>query len=808
MKRFIALLFGSILVFSYHAPTNGCLYYPHGEDYRFYILQPAISHRNELSTFYFTTEYFNYEYQLNDRAAEQNLKEWGAYFKNKYSKECLTTLIYSLDAFCVYNANCVADSLVQCPKLKKEFTQNSPATVYLKYMHKCLNFLYSSGDPWKENDFISDFDAYARLITEGEKLLETFANDDFLRKRVAYNLLRLYYYRGDKKCVHETYHFQFSPAVQKSMIDGSAYFYYSGYVSAGGAEYDYIMSRVFDVSVEKKKRSLELFSRQDINQTLKLAKTQHEKAVIWGMWLLQHPGHGLTTLNRIYKQDPNYEDFDILLSREINKLEDWLLAPKVLQVAPATDYLREDYKGNYDERDEYNHNRILLKNKYNDLAYTDSVIDFVKKLQSSGYKKRSLFNLYLVHLYMIKGNYDTATLYYNKLKNEPLIKKDAGYALQANIDGIVLHFAQAQHMDAKGQDLLHALHKKINANKTVQLKRIEKNLLQYVGALLAERGDIGWASLLINKAYDYDEFESEWDYENYFILGNYHNAEQYLAMNGSEKDFETVFNLLKKRKRTAFENFVVLDEHRTIWDTDTAYYHPFGFSKDRVMDYRARLKIRADSLYTALAYLKTIDNKHWNVYPHNDYNKNNPFTFADDYPANSKIGYNLKEVVQEIVHLKKLLTQNSTKKDSVYLLLGNVYYNMTAHGNYWIAQNFWRDNEEFPFEKKVKNPSPFVKQYYGCTRALYWYEKAIATTKNKDLLGTALLMANNCRNNYLVTTSTATQKNYDKNRLLYRKQLKQRLNINADEYNSLIGSCDNWERYFYTLNNNYKKTVY
>ena len=810
MKKFITLLFGSLFTLSYQTPSIGCLFFPHQEEYRFFIMQPTVSGRNELSTFYFTTEYFNYENLLNSRAEEANLDEWSTYFNKKYSKECIKKIIYAANIHCISTSTCLDTLLLDCQLLKKEFTQNKATAAYLNYMHKCILYLNDYKDPWGESNH-TNITVYSRLKNEGKELLKTFVNNPFLQKRTAYNLLRLYYYSGDKTSIKETYTTYFSSTTQNSMIDGSAFFYYSGYTVANNTngEFDYIMSKAFDVSIEKRKRSLELFSRKNIDLTLKHAKNNHEKAVIWSMWLLQHPGKGLNTLEKIYTYETDFEEFDILLSREINKLEDWILTPKAYSVAPASDRLRDGYDTYFSKNEnEFNHNYINLVNRSNDVDYTKKVIQFVKKLQRSNFKKQELLNLYLTHLYMLLGEYEMAYTYHKKLIKSPIIHQNQTYALQADINGIVLHFAKQKQMTDEGATLLYNFHKKIATNKTINLKRIEKNLLLFIGAQLTEYGEIGWASLLINKAFDYDEHEDEWNYYSTFILGNYHNAEQYLAMNGRKNDFETVFSLLKKKKPTPFEKYIITDEYKNNWwGNDTVYYYPLNFSKDKVMDYRARLKVRADSLPTALAYLKAIDNRHWQQYPHSDYHSHNPFVFNDGFSDNT-VGYNFKEVIEEAIHLKNQLKQKEAKKDSLYLLLGNFYFNITVHGNYWIAQNFWRDNEEYPLTKTLKNITPFNKQYYGCTRALYWYEKAIATTKDNELLSVALIKAKNCRDNYLITTQTATQKNYAKNNHFYKKMLEKRLDISGSEYEELVGSCDYWQRYFIKLNNNYKKTTY
>lgn len=799
MKKCIILLAGSILLLLPQKDSSGCGYTPMPEEYRFYILHPGSSGRDELSTFYFTTEYFNTDLQINSAAEEANLNEWGQYFRYKYSKECLKKIIYQSDIGCVYNKDCYDTLLASCPGLINELNWNTKPGRYFMYMHECLGYLHFMEDPWEETS-TTDTSALARVINKGNKLLAEFVNEPFLEKRVAYNLIRLYYYAGNVANLGKIYNRYFSPTKQESMIDGSAYFYYIQ-TAHNKNEFDYILSRVFDFSLEKKKRSLELFTRQNIDATLKYAKNNHEQAVIHSMWLLQHPGKGLETLEKIYKLEPGYKDFDILLSREINKLEDWILTPRVAMVEAAS---HVPMNGN-NEKENYNHYYMQLKNRENDLSYVDKVIKFSKKLfGQKGYAKKELVHLYLTHLYMMKNELDDATKQYALALKGASADKNTIFDLQLKVDGIVLHFMQSKGMDAKGQQLLLDFNKVTKQRSSVYKLSIQKNLLQFVGMILHEKGHTGWASLCINKAFDLDYDKYEWEFWGAFIMGDYHNAEHFLAQNGKESDFELVLNLIDKKSPTPFEEFILKDEYVS-WN-ETIYYYPSNFDRDKLQDYRARIKIRQDSLETALSYLKTVSDKHWLQYPHDEYASRNPFLFNHGLGYYEQVeGYNLKELVTEMISIKAKINTNYPQKDSLYLLLANAYYNITVHGNYWIAQNFWRETDYFPPAKlKLYNPQ-WEKEYYGCTKALYWYEKVIESTQDKSRAVVAVMMADKCRTNYVQFTGSSTKKYYTNYLNQYKKMLTQRLGIDNDKYDEITHSCDTWDDYFYNQRSNFKK---
>lgn len=487
MKKFLTVLFGSLLLLIPQKHSTGCLYYPMGEVYRFSIFHPGISNTDELSIFYFSSDYFNINLLGNDSFEEANITEWDNYFNHRYSKECIKTVVYSTDIYCLLDSSCNISLLQTCPGIRPVMNRNSQAGQYFYYMHECLGLLNDMKDPWYSDNYAIDDDAFERLIEKGSQLLKTFKNDAFLAKRTAYNLLRLYYYYQSYRrlypdTLNEIYNQYFSRDTIASVIDGSAYFY-NFPPTDNKAEMDYQLSKVFDFSIEKRQRAVELFSRENIPTVLAYAKNKHEKAVIHSMWLLQHPGKGLETLEKIYDLEPGCNYFNILLTREINKLEDWILTPLVVEQWPAVNTGSTSYYyGNIED----NFEATRKKNRIKDIQYLNQLILFINKLISTNsFKRKDLLNLYVCQLYLIKNDVQNADKYLNKAKNISVVT-DKRFQIQLLINEIVIQI-QTAGLNDNCRNLILKFHKTAKNTEDPHMAQLEKNLLLYIGNVLLKK---------------------------------------------------------------------------------------------------------------------------------------------------------------------------------------------------------------------------------------------------------------------------------------------------------------------------------
>lgn len=816
MKKLIALLSSLALLVFPKWKANGCVDFPMPEHYRIYLMQPDITGKSHMSPLYFSTNYFfnlDESFMEMDAAAEQkNIEEWEKYFKGAYSKEFLKQVLYGIAAGCVEVPAC-RDSLVnKYPQAKKLFDGKNPAGIYIGYMHRCLYELNSWYYPWWEQNTLS-MTGTLELAEEGEELLKKYKKDEFLKKRVALQLIRLYYYRifyggtfnDEQNKVEAIYSTYFNKDKISSWVDGAAFFYY---ILSGGTkeDFNYQLSLAYDRSDEKKFRCVQLFERKKLEATLTYAKNNHEKAVMQAMWLMQFPGRGLNRLETIYNLEPGYKDFDILLSRELNKLEDWILTPEVVGGFPANPAREEGYEYNW----ERNHDSIATANKAADYQYLDKVIAFSQKILTDNNKKsKALWNLYLARLYQLKGDAISYEKYIDAAEAENKTEKNERITRQLSIDKLLLHFMKAKELDEEGKQLILNFDKLAKNSPGTLLPAIENKVLQLVGIMLHEKGQTGWGGLLINKS-------SETPYGPILEMDNYANIYHFITQNGNDKDIELVVNIIEKdRNRTEFENFLMTYSER---DTSYQYSPPFLIEKNKLLDYYAKIYVKQDSLEKALSYLNRIDTAYWKGELHKPFSQDNPFIVdvydPHNYNKRDTPFYNLPTFIKGIIQLKEEINNNPTKKDSLYFVLGNAYYNMSWHGKMWIAQEFWWSAYHYPpygystyIAADYKN-----RDYYTTGKARYWYEQALKNTKNTKLAAAATLMAAKCLRNYTYIVNEERWNidekyelpNVDLEKNEYADYYRQHFK-NHKLYEDMVNYCDTWQDFMNTWAKNTRR---
>ncbi len=270
-----------------------------------------------------------------------NVKEWNGYFKQTVRDDDLQYILYKarlgeIDTliFAIKKPGySMSNSLKNNSILK--VSDNRIALDFLYYMgfaKRCEKYSTYEPDYWYDerpqpdtNDPRNDKAAMAAL-SDGALKQITNAKSDFVRKRYAFQILRLYYMAGDyNKCI------QFY-TTQKNLLESfsnSIFYRAEGYLA--GAYFkqkqysnaNYLYSLIYDGYDTMKVTAYFSFHPQeekDWSQTLALAKTPREKAVLWQ--LLGINADPLRAMQEIYALDPKSDLLDLLLARAVNEKEE------------------------------------------------------------------------------------------------------------------------------------------------------------------------------------------------------------------------------------------------------------------------------------------------------------------------------------------------------------------------------------------------------------------------------------------------------------------------------------------------------
>jgi hypothetical protein len=292
---------------------------------------------------FFATPYHRFYGMAPDQAelfdfTETNLDEWDVFFAKAIPRAAWSELLYHapLDRL---------DTLIFRLKGKPGALEGPGKDVFIDYPdhRKLIAALYYVGfakrvEPYAiERAGASEWDqkkepidqgardaAVAALAEGGRKALQA-ASDPFLRQRYAFQLLRLYFYHGENdRCA------SFYDAHRgRDFSDGSSVTWRAlGY--AAGAHYQakrYAQANCFYSIMFDRYQPLRLAAawsfhpqeESDWQESLRLAKSDREKAVLWQ--LLGIGADGLRAMREIYALDPHSDLLPLLLVREVTHAE-------------------------------------------------------------------------------------------------------------------------------------------------------------------------------------------------------------------------------------------------------------------------------------------------------------------------------------------------------------------------------------------------------------------------------------------------------------------------------------------------------
>jgi hypothetical protein len=364
LRRYTVLSI-SLLLFSFpiYKLVQACSDGPDPYDYYPSFFQPAVLKATPFVPFHYTAQikYYDdwYDYSSEETIPDANIAAWKSFTGNAVAEADLDSFIYkypyaSLGSL-YYHIEKGKPLQVSREVERNSFTQwlrqkkDLETLGYLMFAKQVEERIYMEGD-WDAVKM--DTAKVSRLIMNGLQL-HAAAKSDFIKERYAYQVLRLTHVAEKPRQTLEL----FQKLVGDKALNGEISVRNLG-LKAGAlfrlkrkAEAAYLYSKVFDAS-DKQKRSSYLsfdWSVTDIKPVLALCKTPHEKAIVYLMDGLNEYGEGLPQLQAAYSQDPQVRGLDVLMLREINKLEDRYQQAELLKQRGlrSSDWTSQ-YEGEYD----------------------------------------------------------------------------------------------------------------------------------------------------------------------------------------------------------------------------------------------------------------------------------------------------------------------------------------------------------------------------------------------------------------------------------------------------------------------------
>ncbi len=766
MKIKLFLLF--LLSFS---KIYSCVWFENTENYRIAMFRAELKYFGAFKPFYYTPDFlFSLLPDQNGFDKIENAKLWQEFLSKSVNINDILVILYktSPDMFVLS---------YQDKKLQETFEENTFIAELLKpgnaevldYLvfakqNEFFNFLES--DPWgdiDDGDLVNRSEMLKNLFFTCSEKLKNVKNE-FLKKRFAFQMVRLYHFAEQYPACIEAVD-KYFPTPKTNILDAWALLFKALSLDNLGKniEANYLYAMTFSYSDEKKIRCFNGFNieKNIIEQTLKLTKNNEEKAAVLSLQAFRSPSPSLEILQEIYKLSNENRNFAPLILREINKLEDWLITPKLTDNSPSFYY-----------------ENVEKINREKDKKYLEKCLIFLTEIfpKSSG-EMKDFLAISIAHLHFINDNVAEGKSFLAKISPQA----PSGIVFQKNIDELLVEIYSGNLQNETAQrnivSKLQYIEKFAKQNK--EINKILYSVTLQLSTQYEKLNDFAVSGLLFTKSqrykFRYDKFS---DY-SYFV--GYYWFLSYFDEKATISDMENLLKIISSQK-TVFEKYLC--------DQPLA-------SKNAYLDLKGTFAFRNQDFETSFQIFSQIPDSFWTkTYEFSRYLDENPF-IPKDFPQKRDFSYsfNKTKFLKELISLKK----ESEKSAESCLKLANALYNCTYWGNSWMMTyygwsqyEFYRTNyfsDEKPDEKVIKRKL----KYYNCTNAKILYEKVLnfsnATAEQKAM---ANFMLHLCELNRLTVLNAGKNENFlDSYKSLYIKELYEK--YASTEVFKIVAECPTLE---------------
>lgn len=709
----------------------------------------------KMDAYYFTSELWNTWETNEEEDFYQNCREWQTQMDRSVDLKDIYDVMYK------NKGGDVLDAYLD-KQLNQQFPNNSFIKAIQKKKYKDL-FDYwilalkveVNGGRYRYSWKLTEEDKEDNLNIEAIFNKKKDKVSPFLKERYAYQLLVTHRYNEEyQKCIDV---FEKYLKNSKSILTPWAYTHvahsYYGLEQFGKA--NLALARAFDGSELRKMRAVAGFLNkdEDVEAALDFAETNRDKAAILTVANLHFPGRSLKAIERIIEAEPNYPHLNLMITREINKLENWLYAPYLLSQMPVLDINWESKSGDFEGYYTYfskrfdaanpsnfdiNNLKYTHKNYEKDLLYLNEFRASLEELTQKDMSKanKNFLQLAIAHLCFLDFQPKEAELKLKKLSKElaPTIQA------QVHIEQLLLTPQLEDVTKAKTKTKLFESLNWLAKNKNVvqDADRTIAQLNLYLSRAFYRKKDMITAGLL--------QTQTIGTVKGGGGNSGYYSSIAFWDKYGSIKDVEATLAFLDKQNKTPFEQYLmkntkVKNEKLYRWYRENkkpqnkiATLQNFKY---RLYDLQGTLAFRQDKLETAIKYYSKLPKNYWkDVYAFEDYLEN-PF----EYDSKSPYTANKLKIAKRMLELKQ---ENSPKS---LLLLGYAYAACTYHGDTWMMFAYgnypdeWKTNNNVYDYHFQPNAATYEDVYYRLDRAMQTYKAVTCHPKaTLEQKGEAYLM--------------------------------------------------------------------
>lgn len=311
---------------------------PDPYDYYTSFFHPDLQGQKDFGAFYFTDYQFTYGEEEPASEAAINSAEWAKYLGVPVKAHDVEKVMYHLDSagkeqtVPSFEQNLpVADSLANNPFLSAlKQPEHEAARKYYQFAAQTEYLSQSSYNYWEP----APLDTVGLKTAANQALQAALAEKDrFLKLRYFYQAQRLNHYAENYEQANQIYDQYIATTATDSHVKGWALALKAGELRRLGdtVQAAYLFSKVFAQYPERRLQAYRNYHYISIKfeDVLKLAGTPEEKANLYAIKSFANPEIGVDDLKQVYDNNPASPLAGVLLVREINKLEQYYLTPKL-----------------------------------------------------------------------------------------------------------------------------------------------------------------------------------------------------------------------------------------------------------------------------------------------------------------------------------------------------------------------------------------------------------------------------------------------------------------------------------------------
>ncbi len=726
-KAFITACISAAIV-SFPQNIIGCG--PQADPYDYYT---SFFHQNlpdakGYRPFYYVGYQFLYDADEPTEVPDVLADEWAAYcgasvkkadakkLVNKFALKDLNNLYYHLEK----NQPLKIPDSVKQNSMTDYFIQSKDfeALGYILHAKQVEPYVAGGEGDWStpERDSLK----MAKLIKNGQQLYAV-AKKDFFKQKYAYQFLRLALYSGRYADVIIWYDEYAAKTTSNTVLQPLSLALKAGALFRNGKQKEaaYLFSKVFSATTAKRISNYLGFtwsvdSKADKKDYLDLCKNDNERAAMLSLFALGSSNNDLDDLKEIYRLNPASEALEVLVVREINKLEEKYLTPAMLKVPGGKPFYftwtseSTDSIMNAGARE-----ATQLSTFLHDAAQSKSV------------KNAGLFETAAGYVAYMTKDYSKAKNYLAAAEKMPLTQKVKD---QWALTNLLVTINEKDKIDAAFEEQLlpslQWLEERVKTEKAItmdywqvqQWRSIYRNLMSEILAKrYHQQADLAKETLCIGAA-DH-MMKGQQDYYGSM------NGVEFLRNNLMSKDVEKLYALVISKQPNKFESYLLT--HNSV-------------TKKEVVDFAGTSYLREYDYAKAIVWFKKSADK-------GGINKN---PFADllydreeQLPVEKKFSITKLAFAQEMLKLEQAAKQPATAAKSYYkLALG--MYNITYYGHTWELVQYNRSGSDGYFIPD--NATGFQKEYYGAFKAHDYFEKAMKASTDKNFKARCLFMMAKC----------------------------------------------------------------